>query len=248
MATYKSKKAYMYGTGRRKSSVARVHLFPGGTGSITVNGRDIDVLLRSRDPESSLSASPWSPPAPSARVDIEATVTGGGVTGQAGAIRHGIARALLGVDESYRAALKAAGYLTRESAHEGAQEIRPQGRPSRAPVQQALNAYRNTSKAAKAIAFAAFLCPAGDYRSSSRRAEMARRSMRDTCTWETPRTAGGGVLGHVVVIAQGYDLAFALGELRDGLAQGDALYYALRLVPAAEHLLQCEAVLAALAL
>ena len=60
--------------------------------------------------------------------------------------------------------------------------------------------------------------------------------------------AGGGVLGHVVVIAQGYDLAFALGELRDGLAQGDALYYALRLVPAAEHLLQCEAVLAALAL
>ena len=65
----------------------------------------------------------------------------------------------------------------------------------------------------------------------------ARRSMRDTCTWETPRDAGGGVLGHVVVIAQGYDLAFALGELRDGLAQGDALYYALRLVPAAEHLL-----------
>jgi small subunit ribosomal protein S9 len=113
MATYKSKKTYMYGTGRRKSSVARVHLFPGGTGAITVNGRDIDdyfgletLKLIVRQPLNTVGLV--------GKVDIEATVSGGGVTGQAGAIRHGIARALLSVDETYRASLKAAGFLTRD--------------------------------------------------------------------------------------------------------------------------------------
>ena len=98
---YKSKKPYLYGTGRRKSSVARVHLFPNGTGAITINGRDIDdyfgletLKLLVRQPL--------------------ATVTGGGVTGQAGAIRHGVARALLQVNPEFRAALKAAGFLTRD--------------------------------------------------------------------------------------------------------------------------------------
>ena len=105
MATYKSKKAYMYGTGRRKSSVARVHLFPGGTGSITINGRDIDDYFGL---ETLVTTNTLG------KVDIVATVTGGGVTGQAGAIRHGIARALLAVDESFRAPLKAAGFLTRD--------------------------------------------------------------------------------------------------------------------------------------
>lgn len=110
---YQSKKPYMYGTGRRKSSVARVHLFPGGTGKITINNRDIDdyfgletLKLIVRQPLATTSLTD--------KVDIEATVTGGGVTGQAGAIRHGIARALLKVDESYRPALKAAGFLTRD--------------------------------------------------------------------------------------------------------------------------------------
>ena len=113
MATYTSKKAYMYGTGRRKSSVARVHLFPGGTGAITVNGRDIDdyfgletLKLIVRQPLNTVGLV--------GKVDISATVSGGGVTGQAGAIRHGIARALLAVDESFRAPLKAAGFLTRD--------------------------------------------------------------------------------------------------------------------------------------
>ena len=110
---YQSKKPYMYGTGRRKSSVARVHLFPGGTGKITINGRDIDdyfgletLKLIVRQPLATTNTTD--------KVDIEATVTGGGVTGQAGAIRHGISRALLQVDESYRPALKAAGFLTRD--------------------------------------------------------------------------------------------------------------------------------------
>ena len=113
MATYKTKKPYMYGTGRRKSSVARVHLIPNGSGVITVNGRDIDdyfgletLKLLVRQPLSTLDLL--------GKVDIEATVSGGGVTGQAGAIRHGLARALLQLDENYRAQLKAAGFLTRD--------------------------------------------------------------------------------------------------------------------------------------
>ncbi len=110
---YQSKKPYMYGTGRRKSSVARVHLFPGGTGKITINGREIDDYF-GLDTLKLIVRQPLAATATVDKVDIEATVTGGGVTGQAGAIRHGIARALLLVDENYRPTLKAAGFLTRD--------------------------------------------------------------------------------------------------------------------------------------
>ena len=110
---YTSKKPYMYGTGRRKSSVARVHLFPAGSGKITINNRDIDeyfgletLKLIVRQPLVAIDALE--------KYDMVVTVTGGGVSGQAGAIRHGIARALLEVDEAYRPALKAAGFLTRD--------------------------------------------------------------------------------------------------------------------------------------
>ena len=110
---YQSKKPYMYGTGRRKSSVARVHLFPGGTGKITINGRDIDDYF-GLDTLTLIVRQPFGATNTMDKFDVEATVTGGGVTGQAGAIRHGIARALLLVDETYRPALKAAGFLTRD--------------------------------------------------------------------------------------------------------------------------------------
>lgn len=110
---YQSKKPYMYGTGRRKSSVARVHLFPGGTGKITINGRDIDDYF-GLDTLKYIVRQPLATTSNVDKVDIEATVVGGGVTGQAGAIRHGVARALLLVDEAYRPALKAAGFLTRD--------------------------------------------------------------------------------------------------------------------------------------
>lgn len=110
---YQSKKPYMYGTGRRKSSVARIHLFPGGTGKITINGRDIDDYF-GLETLKLIVRQPLNTTATLDKVDIEATVTGGGVTGQAGAMRHGIARALLLVDESYRPALKAVGFLTRD--------------------------------------------------------------------------------------------------------------------------------------
>ena len=98
--------------GRRKKAIARVRLIP-GEGKIVINGRDIDnyfgletLKLIVRQPLATTNTTD--------KVDIEATVTGGGVTGQAGAIRHGISRALLQVDESYRPALKAAGFLTRD--------------------------------------------------------------------------------------------------------------------------------------
>ena len=113
MATYKSKKAYMYGTGRRKSSVARVHLFPGGTGAITINGRDIDDYF-GLETLKLIVRQPLVTTGTLGQVDIVATVKGGGVSGQAGALRHGIARALLEMDPEFRAALKAAGFLTRD--------------------------------------------------------------------------------------------------------------------------------------
>ena len=108
MATYKCKKPYMYGTGRRKSSVARVHLIPNGTGAITINGRDIDDYF-GLETLKLIVRQPLVATGTVGKVDIEATVAG-----QAGAIRHGISRALLLVDDSYRAPLKAAGLLTRD--------------------------------------------------------------------------------------------------------------------------------------
>ena len=110
---YKSKKPYHYGTGRQKSSVARVHLFPNGTGSITINGRDIDDYF-GLETLKLIVRQPLDTTDLLGKVDIVATVTGGGVTGQAGAIRHGISRALLEMNAEYRPALKAAGFLTRD--------------------------------------------------------------------------------------------------------------------------------------
>ena len=110
---YKSKKPYFYGTGRRKSSVARVHLFENGTGKITINGRDIDDYF-GLETLKLIVRQPLVATELLGKVDIEATVVGGGVTGQAGAMRHGISRALLELNEEYRPALKAAGFLTRD--------------------------------------------------------------------------------------------------------------------------------------
>ena len=110
---YQSKNPYKYGTGRRKSSVARVHLFENGTGSITINGRSIDEYF-GLETLKMVVRQPLNATNTLGKVDIVATVTGGGVTGQAGAIRHGISRALLEADAEYRPVLKSAGYLTRD--------------------------------------------------------------------------------------------------------------------------------------
>ncbi len=101
-----------YGTGRRKSSVARVYLVP-GTGKITINKRDIDDYL-GQETLKVVVRQPLVATDNVGKFDVQVNVKGGGYTGQAGAIRHGIARALLQVDDEYRATLKAAGYLTRD--------------------------------------------------------------------------------------------------------------------------------------
>ncbi len=110
---YESKRQYQYGTGRRKSSVARVRVYQGGTGSITINGRDIDDYF-GLDTLKMVVRQPLATTDMLGKVDLVCTVEGGGVTGQAGAIRHGVSRALLGVNPEFRAALKAAGFLTRD--------------------------------------------------------------------------------------------------------------------------------------
>ena len=110
---YESKKKYTYGTGRRKSSIARVRVYENGTGSIIINGRDIDDYF-GLDTLKLLVRQPLNTTEMLGKVDVVCTVAGGGVTGQAGAIRHGVARALLQVNPEFRAALKAAGFLTRD--------------------------------------------------------------------------------------------------------------------------------------
>ena len=101
-----------YGTGRRKSSVARVYLVP-GTGKITINKRDIDEYL-GLETLKVIVRQPLVATETADKYDVLVNVKGGGYTGQAGAIRHGIARALLQVDGEYRPTLKAAGFLTRD--------------------------------------------------------------------------------------------------------------------------------------
>ena len=110
---YESKRAYHYGTGRRKASVARVRVYENGTGSITINGRDIDDYF-GLETLKLIVRQPLNTTDTIGKVDIICTVEGGGVTGQAGAIRHGISRALLEVNPEFRAQLKAAGFLTRD--------------------------------------------------------------------------------------------------------------------------------------
>ena len=105
-------KPYFYGTGRRKSSVARVRVY-NGTGKITINDRDIDDYF-GLETLKLLTRQPLALTGTADKFDIVCRVAGGGVTGQAGAIRHGIARALLQCDESLRPALKKAGLLTRD--------------------------------------------------------------------------------------------------------------------------------------
>ena len=102
-----------YGTGRRKSSIARVYLSP-GKGKITVNGRSFDEYL-CRGPLSMVVTQPLFALDSTKSYDIRAQVKGGGLTGQAGALRLGIARALIQVNEDFKKELRAGGFLTRDS-------------------------------------------------------------------------------------------------------------------------------------
>ena len=110
---YESKKKYFYGTGRRKSSVARVRVYENGTGAITINGRDIDDYF-GLDTLKLVVRQPLVTSDMVGKVDVVITVAGGGVSGQAGAIRHGLSRALVVMNPEFRPALKAAGFMTRD--------------------------------------------------------------------------------------------------------------------------------------
>ena len=105
-------KPYFYGTGRRKHSVARVRVY-NGTGKMTINGRDINDYF-GLETLKLIVRQPLAITDTTEKFDIVCRVSGGGVTGQAGAIRHGLSRALLQYDESLRPALKKAGFLTRD--------------------------------------------------------------------------------------------------------------------------------------
>ena len=109
---YESKQPYFSGTGRRKSSVARVRVYA-GSGHVTINGRDIDDYF-GLETLKLLVRQPLTLTETADKFDIVCTVAGGGVTGQAGAIRHGLSRALLQYDAELRPVLKKAGFLTRD--------------------------------------------------------------------------------------------------------------------------------------
>ena len=109
---YTSAKPYFYGTGRRKKSVARVRLYP-GTGAVTINGRDINDYF-GLDTMKLIVNQPFGVTDTVGKFDVVVNVNGGGFSGQAGAIRHGVARALLSADENYKPLLKKAGFLTRD--------------------------------------------------------------------------------------------------------------------------------------
>ncbi len=114
MAKIASKKKVQYwGTGRRKKAVARVRLIPGGTGSIIINGRDIDEYC-DLETMKFVIRQPLVLTATDSKYDVFVNVNGGGFTGQAGAIRHGIARALIVAEPELRPAVKKEGFLTRD--------------------------------------------------------------------------------------------------------------------------------------
>jgi small subunit ribosomal protein S9 len=102
-----------YGTGRRKTSTARVFLRP-GEGNITINNRPLDVFF-GRETARMIVRQPLELTQLDRKFDVEVTVSGGGITGQAGAIRHGLTRALMEYDDQLRASLRRAGYVTRDA-------------------------------------------------------------------------------------------------------------------------------------
>ncbi len=113
-AVLKSKKIQFLGTGRRKSSIARVRILPNGSGKITINKKDISEYFP-MDTMKYIVRQPLTLTNTEDKYDIFVNVIGGGVSGQAGAVRHGIARALVKADESLKPELKKAGFLTRDS-------------------------------------------------------------------------------------------------------------------------------------
>jgi small subunit ribosomal protein S9 len=113
-STQANKGQYYYGVGRRKTSVARVRLYP-GTGQVTVNGKSATEYFGGRGLNQSLLMAPLRATGTTEKFDVVVSVVGGGVSGQVGAVRHGISRALTRFDEELRPTLKSVGMLTRDA-------------------------------------------------------------------------------------------------------------------------------------
>ena len=148
-----------YGTGRRKKSIARVYLVP-GTGKITINKRDIDEYL-GLETLKLVVRQPLVATETVDKFDVLVNVRGGGFTGQAGAIRHGISRALLQADAEYRPVLKKAGFLTRDPRMKERKKYGLKAARRRSAVQQAIIPieYGNLSKPRKSLIFRGFFMP-----------------------------------------------------------------------------------------
>lgn len=114
MSEAASKQQFYYGVGRRKSSIARVRLYP-GEGNVTVNGKPSREYFGGRDRHQSTMLEPMRMTGTADRFDVVVNVVGGGVSGQAGAVRHGISRALVRFDEELRGPLKQGKFLTRDA-------------------------------------------------------------------------------------------------------------------------------------
>jgi small subunit ribosomal protein S9 len=104
---------YYQATGRRKTATARIRLYPGGTGKIVVNGKEVEIYFARASDVSHLKE-PMQATATAEKFDVTVVVVGGGITGQAGAVRHGIARALVESDPDLRPTLRKSGFLTRD--------------------------------------------------------------------------------------------------------------------------------------
>ncbi len=104
---------YYQATGRRKTATARIRLYPGGTGKIVVNGKEVENYF-SRASDVSHLKEPMAATATAEKFDVSVVVVGGGITGQSGAVRHGIARALVEADPDLRPTLRKSGFLTRD--------------------------------------------------------------------------------------------------------------------------------------
>jgi small subunit ribosomal protein S9 len=105
--------SYYQGTGRRKTATARVRIFPGGSGKIVVNGQELATYF-ARERDVTMSKEPMQVTATQDKFDVTVKVQGGGLTGQAGAVRHGLARALVEADPEFRPVLRKGGLLTRD--------------------------------------------------------------------------------------------------------------------------------------
>ena len=168
---YESKVKYYYGTGRRKHSVARVRIYP-GSGNVTINGRSIDDYF-GLETLKLIVRQPLALTDNVEKFDIICTVTGGGVTGQAGAIRHGLSRALLEFDPELRPTLKKAGFLTRPC-------VRSQWTAAHSPGRYRCRRHR-------------ILRPAGQGRAHSRE-PAARPTCQSSST--SPHQSGAADRGH----------------------------------------------------